>query len=413
MLKKMRRRFVLSAMLAFGVVLSVVAAGINIANYGRTVSMQDDMLERLLSFERDAFGKPAGERPYPPIGDMPGRGPEAAFTTRFFAVHCDGEGRVKDVSRDHIYSVDEKTAREYAQAVLQRGKDRGYYGEYRYHVNRDALGMTVLFLNVETDLRFMRSLLFLTLVTEGGSLVLVFLLVLAFSGYAIGPYVKNMEQQKRFITDAGHELKTPVTSIATSADIAAMEHEGDEWIENIRKQAARLAKLTGDLVALSRLDEETPFPERSTFSLSDAVWEAAGPFAVRAKAEGKKYAQDIEEGLLLCGERNAILRLLSILLDNAMKYSGEGGEIFLSVRQKRKKIRIEVSNTCDLPEGCDLERLFDRFYRMDESRASHTGGTGIGLSMARAIAENHGGTIAAQSGDGKSILFLTILPAGR
>lgn len=132
-----------------------------------------------------------------------------------------------------------------------------------------------------------------------------------------------MEQQKRFITDASHELKTPITSIATSADIAAMEHEGDEWIANIQKQTMRLARLVNDLVALSRLDEETPFPEKCGFSLSDAVWEAAEPFAVLAKAEGKRYKQRIEEGLVMYGNRDSIQQMVSILLDNAIKYSGK------------------------------------------------------------------------------------------
>lgn len=413
MLKKMQRRFILSAMTAFGLVLFAVALGINLANYHRTVTMEDDLIDRLLSAEQENMEKSKAPGPHPPVENMPGRGPEAAFMTRFFTVHCDAAGNIKDIARDYIFSVDERTAGDYAEAVLLKGKERGCYGEYRYRVMKDPQGMTLLFLNVGMDLQFMRSLLFLSFLIGICSLALVFVLVLVFSRYAIRPYVKNMERQKRFITDAGHELKTPVTSIATSADIAAMEYEGDEWIENIKRQAARLAKLTGDLVALARLDEEAPFPERSTFSLSDAAWEGAEPFSVLAKAEGKKFTQDIEENLTLSGDRDTVLHLLSIFLDNAMRYSEEGGEIRLSVYQKRRKAFIEVFNTCSLPENCDLERLFDRFYRMDESRASHTGGTGIGLSMARAIVENHGGQIGAESEDKRSILFRAVLPVGR
>ena len=162
---------------------------------------------------------------------------------------------------------------------------------------------------------------------------------------------------------------------------------GDEWIENIRRQAARLTKLVGDMVALSRLDEEMPFPEKSRFSVSEAAWEAAEPFAVLAKAQGKSYSQHIEEGLALYGDRNAIQRMISILLDNAFRYP----------------------NYFELPDISDLDRLFDRFYRLDESRSATTGGTGIGLSMVRAIAETHGGKATVQSVDGKEICFRVVI----
>ena len=179
-----------------------------------------------------------------------------------------------------------------------------------------------------------------------GSLLLVLLLVILFSRRAIRPYVKNIERQKQFITDAGHELKTPITSIATSADIAAMEHEGDEWIENIRKQAARLTKLVGDMVVLSRLDEETPFPEKGRFSVSEAAWETAEPFAVLAKAKGKNFSQSIEDNISFLGDRSAIQRMISILLDNAVRYSDDGGGIQMRIYRRRGKVCIEVSNTC-------------------------------------------------------------------
>lgn len=406
-MRKMQRRFIAAAMTAFGTVMAVLVIVINIVNYCQTTSRQDDLAGNLLRHERKAAADP--QKPRPPFPDMPGGGPEAEFTTRFFVMYCGADGNIKAVSRDHIASIDEETAREYTEAVLEKGKEKGYYGDYRYHVNREEAGATVLFLNASHALQSIKSLFFLSIAIGIGSILVVFILIIFFSGYAIRPYVKNIERQKRFITDAGHELKTPITSIATSADIAAMEYEGDEWISNIRKQTARLTRLVSDLVALSRLDEEMPFPEKAGFSLSDAAWETAEPFAVLAKANGKRYRQKIEEGLKLYGDREAIQRMISILLDNGIKYSEEGGEISLDIYRRRRKIYIEVFNTCSLPDGSDLNRLFDRFYRLDESRAAHTGGTGIGLSMARAIAEAHGGRIGVESEAGKSICFQVVL----
>lgn len=405
MLKKMQRRFILAAMAAFGTVMLLVAAGINLVNYMQSTAMQDDMADRLLGYERQAFKQPGA--PFPPMEDMPGGGPEARFTTRFFVVHCDSGGEARFVSRDFISSVSDREAGEYAAAVLAEGKERGYYDDYRYLVRRDGAGSIVLFLNASHSLHNMRSLFLVSVGTGLISLVVVFGLVVFFSRYAIRPYVKNIERQKRFITDAGHELKTPITSIAASADIAAMEHEGDEWIDDIRKQTGRLSRLVGDLVALSRLDEETPFPEKGTFSLSEAVWETAEPFAVLAKARGKEYSQRVEEGLTFHGDRASIQRMLSILLDNAVKYST--GEIRLDVCRRRSRICIEVYNTCEIADISELDRFFDRFYRGDQARSSHSGSTGIGLSMAQAIAETHGGRIGVKSEGGKNIRFRVIL----
>lgn len=429
MLKKMQRRFIMAAMAAFATVMLVLVVGINIVNYYRTTSTQDGLAASLLEYEQRAYEHRArrnaspDENPkeherrnsahqepeFPPISEMPGGGPEARFTTRFFAVYCDLSENIEVISRDYIYSIDEETAKAYTATVLQKGKEKGYYGDYRYHVKLDDAGSTVLFLNVTSALQFMKSLLIISLVIGFSSLLVVLILVVFFSRYAVRPYVKNMERQKRFITDAGHELKTPITSIATSADIAAMEYEGDEWISNIQKQTARLTRLVGELVALSRLDEEIPFPEKSTFSLSDVAWETAELFSVRAKAEGKNYCQNIEEQITIYGDCNSIQQMISILLDNAVKYSDVGGEIHLDIYRKRRKVCIKVSNTCDLPDTTDLDRLFDRFYRVDESRAANTGGTGIGLAMAQAIVETHNGKIKAERTDEKTICFKVIL----
>ncbi len=427
MLKKMQRRFIMAAMAAFGTVMFVLVVGINIINYDRTISVQDDMAASLLEYAQQMYAhreneladggvstqrhwNPAYSEPeFPPIAEMPGGGPEARYTTRFFAVYRNLSGEIEVISRDHIYSIDEDTAKEYAEAVLQKGREKGYYGEYRYLVDAGSTGSTVLFLNATPVLQFMRTLLIVSTATGIFSLLVVLILVLLFSQYAVRPYVKNMERQKQFITDAGHELKTPLTAIATSADIAAMEYEGDEWISSIQKQTARLTRLVGELVALSRLDEEIPFPEKCIFSVSDAAWETAEPFAVRAKAEGKQYHQNIGDNLSLYGDRNAIQQLISILLDNAVKYTDTGGEVRLDLYRRRRKICIEVMNTCSLPETADLERLFDRFYRVDESRSTRTGGTGIGLAMAQAIAETHGGKIRAERTDATRIRFRVIL----
>ena len=174
-------------------------------------------------------------------------------------------------------------------------------------------------------------------------------------------------------------------------------------------QTARLTRQVSDLVTLSRLDEEMIIYDKMVFSLSDAAWEIAEPFASLAKAGGKTYIQNIEDRLEMEADRNSIQQLLSILLDNALKYSDEGGKIRLDIYRSHNRICMKVFNTCELQGITDLERLFDRFYRPDESRSTNTGGTGIGLSMAQAIVEAHGGKITVNSTDGKTIIFTVVI----
>ena len=149
-----------------------------------------------------------------------------------------------------------------------------------------------------------------------------------------------------------------------------------------------------------------PFPEKEEFSLSEAAWESAQPFAALADVQGKKYVQNIGEDIKMYGDRASVQQMISILLDNAVKYSDDNGEIHFDVCERHGKSIIEVFNTCDKIENmAEIGHVFDRFYRLDASRSRNTGGTGIGLSIAQAVAEAHGGSIRVESQDGRSLRF--------
>ena len=403
MLKKMRWRFIGAAMAAFTAVVLTLLCVVNLWNYVSVTRQQDEMLSRLMEVEdqKAPFSPELGK---PPFDDWAHFSPEVQYSLRFFSVHYAPDGTVMRVNQDYIASISESDAERYAQAALAGEKSKGYENGYRYLVDTAEQETVVLFLNSERELQTMRSLLWITLAIAGGSLLVVFGLVVLFSRRAIMPYLKNMEAQKQFITNASHELKTPLTAISTSADVLAMEHEDDEWVKNIRSQAGRLSKLIGNLVTLSRLDEENPFPARTDFSLSDALWEISEPFVSLAQAKGKVYTQSIADGLTVTGDRTAIQQTVSILLDNALKYSADGGSISLAARRSGKKTEITVSNTVDAAQAIDTSRLFDRFYRADESHSQTVSGTGIGLSIVKATVEAHGGTISAKQ-EGCVIVF--------
>lgn len=412
MLKKMRWHFILAAMLAVFIMLVAVLAGINVWNYHTTAERADQRIQEIYGFES---GKVPGmenseenaSQPVPPdiINRPDDHDPEAPYTTRFFIVRLDEEGNVTDVSTDFIASVTQTEAEEFARKVLNEKRQVGYYKNYRFQILAKKNDNIVIFLNTTMELRSVRNVLLISCLVGVVCFLVVFLLVILLSKRAMKPYIRNIERQKRFITDASHEIKTPLTSIATSVDVIEMEYGEDEWTRNIHKQTSKMSRMVADLVTLSRLDEENPFLERTEFSLSDAVWEVAEPFASLAKAQGKKYSQRIEENLTLCGNPDATRQMISVLLDNAMKYSDENGTIRLDVYKVHGKTKIEVFNTCVLEETQNLSRLFDRFYRPDNSRSRKTGGSGIGLSIAQAVAEAYGGKIKVSSKDGKSIMF--------
>ena len=409
MLKKMRRRFIGAAMAAFSAVIVILLCAVNLWNWHSVVGQLDQTIDMLQSpAPGDALRPFSPDKP--PADPLDQFSPEVQYMIRFFAVECDADGQVQTVDQDFIASVTQQTAEEYTAAVLEKGKTRGFYQGYRYAVDRQADGITLLFLNAEREVHSLVTLLLTTGLIAAACLLAVLVLVTAFSRRAIAPYLRNLETQKQFITNAGHELKTPLTAIITSADVLSMEQADNEWVQGIRQQAGRMGKLITQLVALSRLDEENPFPDKAVFSLSDAVWETAEPFASMAAARGLTYTQEIADAVQIYGDRTAVQQMVSILLDNAVRYADEHGQIALSLCRRGRKAELTVSNTCRQAEEIDTARLFDRFYRADESHSGRVAGTGIGLSIARATAEAHSGAISARR-DGENMVFRVELPA--
>lgn len=395
MLKKMRWRFICAAMTAFATVMLALLGCVNIWSYWNTIAQLDHTLTVLYEAGKSESG-PVFQGSEPPRGnDFPFSG-EAPYMIRFFAVRYSESGELLDINQDYIASVSESEALSFAGRVLEGGKEHGFYGSYRYFVKTAEGETTVIFLNAERELHAVRGLLVNTLLIAAISLVIVFLLVLLLAKRAVAPYMRNLEMQKQFITNAGHELKTPLTAISTSADVLAMEHGDNEWVQNIQVQSGRLARLITNLITLSRLDEERPALEKSEFSLSDALWETADSFLPLMRARGKAYSQSIGDGLAVNSNRAAVQQMASILLDNAVKHSPPGAKISLKAFRKGRRIVIEVSNTCEELARPELKHLFDRFYRVDQSHSETASGSGIGLSVAKATAEALGGKIHAE-----------------
>lgn len=408
MLRKLKIKFVTLAMAALVALMVVVVAAMNIINYVSVVDEADSVLSFILENQGDFLQSGNKFNNNLPTN----MSPETPYESRYFTVVIDEGGNVSNTDMSQIATVDRTTAIEYAQKAVQKGKTKGFIGNYRYFVSSEQGNTYVSFLDCGRRLNAFKSFLYISSAVAFAGLIAVFAVVFVMAGRIIKPMAEAYEKQKRFITDAGHEIKTPLTIINANADILGMElGEDNESLADIQQQTKRLRSLTDDLVMLARMEEAEHNMVKVWFPISDVVSEAAQPFHHLAVSQGKKFVSNIEPMLSFYGNDKSIDRLTALILDNALKYSPEGGTVLLTLTKQGRNIYISCFNTSAAeikPE--QLKHIFDRFYRMDSSRNSGTGGHGIGLSVAKAIVAAHGGKISAWTKDGHSFQITAVFP---
>lgn len=413
MIKKLQRKFVAVAMLSLFIVLLIIIGTVNILNYGR---MADDAQRtiNILKENDGSFPKP-DMKPGHGKDMFKGMSPEAPYESRYFSVLMDGSGNVSTIDTGKIAGTDTDEAAEYAKKVSECGRTSGFMGQYRFGVKDKDNGKLIIFLYCGRELSNFRAVLLISVGISFAGMLAVFLLLIFFSGRIVKPVSESYEKQKRFITDAGHEIKTPLTIIDADAELVALDCGENEWLEDIKKQTKRLTALTNDLIYLAKMEEGQKNSTKIEFPLSDVVEETVESFRARAVNENKKLDMDIQPEITYCGDEKAIRQLVSILVDNAVKYSdgtksisvkleGQGGTSKLS-----KGFRLQVFNSCEHIEPESVKHLFDRFYRAEQSRNSQTGGYGIGLSVAKAVVNAHRGKITADTADGKSLKITVVM----
>lgn len=392
MLKTLRKRFIRITMLAVTAVMLVLCLIVNIANY---VSVDGDLTKMLQMISNNQ-----GTVPQMPLGDHPtdkpqgGFTPETPFSTRYFVLRYDDEGTLVNADLGSIAAVTEDDTAEYLQIAIQHGEGYGWSDGYRYYVvkNGENRNMAV-FLDAHKELATVKTTAILSLAAMLFCVACVYLIVTLLSRRAIDPVVKASEKQKQFITDASHELKTPITVIATSLKVLEMENGENKWIDKSLAQTEKLRDLVNSLVSLSRMDEEQSPLKISDFSITDAVSETVSSFEDFAEANGHTLTAEIAPEMTYRGDEYAIRQMVSILLDNAVKYASENSPICVTLEKGKKGPVLRTVNRCEGLTQQQADKLFDRFYRADPSRTA--GGFGIGLSLARSIAEGHKGSIKA------------------
>ena len=234
------------------------------------------------------------------------------------------------------------------------------------------------------------------------------LLVILLSKRAIYPIAQNMEKQKQFVTNAGHEIKTPLAIILANTDAMELHNGKNKWSQNIRAQTVRLNGLMQNLLTLAKMDESGDGVPMSEFSAYLLMEETLDLFRETAEEKGITLQTELATDIMLRANRESIMQLVSILLDNATKYTPLNGNITVSLKKTDKQAVLQVKNTCEEPPEENLEKMFDRFYRGDTARTQSRGGYGIGLSAARAITEAHGGTITASYEKKTKVMTFTV-----
>ncbi|MCR4774772.1 MAG: HAMP domain-containing histidine kinase [Saccharofermentans sp.] len=440
MIKKLRLKFILVSMLSVTIVMVLLIGIINIMNYRSVVNGADRILAMLTDgggrfpgMTRSDVTRPA-RRPSRSNDDFIRRmtrsisgeddesSPELRYESRFFSVTLDLNGEVKSTRTDRISAIVSEEAGEMAKEILRSGKVIGFRGDYRFRktVNTKNDTILIVFYDCGRSLDNVRSFLFISIMISLICLLMVYILITISSKAVIRPAADAYEKQRQFITDAGHELKTPLAIINADADVLEMELAGDtdessanEWLDDIRKQTSRLTELTGKLIYLAKTEEGTK--EAFTFvdfPVSDVIAQEVDSFKAPAQAAGKVIDVKIEDNLSMNGDQKAIRQLAGIFLDNAIKYSPEGGTISIRLKKSGRYIAFSVTNSTVTPVSKEnLKHMFDRFYRTDESRNSSTGGYGIGLSIARSIVEAHKGKISASLSDGSKLTMSVVLPS--
>ena len=407
MIRSLRRKFILIAMASLVGTMAVLCAAIGAGNHYITTSRVDHAID-LLRQNGGSFLHP-GPRSDPSNFDFQVT-PETPFETRYFIVGLTAQKEIRSVSLDHIAALDRQTVVETVSRIMETGAERGYVDHYRFGVfSEQDGGSTIIVLDCFLQLQSANNMLRITVAIFLICVLIVFVLLLFLSKRAIRPFVDNLERQRQFITDASHELKTPLAILSANIGLLEDTYGNDKWLESARSQIVRLDKLIKNLVELARTEEAIKEDAAACFSISEVAQANADAFQMLAEADGKVLTAEIAEGISLKGVQDNFFRLFSILLDNAVKYCDPEGVIQLSVSQRGRNIYIAVSNPCAGVNTAQLPRYFDRFYRADSSRARTTGGYGIGLSTAKAIVTRHRGRISNHYADGV-ITFTSAIP---
>ena len=385
---------------------------LNIALTANVNRQTDNFLEQL--------AKNKGHRPIPPKehntkffpqSGLPGfglddlNGMDAQNEIRnYFAVNVSYSGAINEIITDFPLSY---TSSEISQIVLMinsEKQEKGTVRNFKYLKTEAKYGtFLICILNRTTDFELIQQFRIYASLAIFGILLVSFAISIVLSKIAVKQAMIYFERQRRFVADAGHELKTPIAVIGANIDVLSSDEKlnSNKFFQYIKNENIRMSELVRDLLFLARDDADRLEFQKSDFDFSNAAENAVLPFDAVAFESGMTLKMDIQKGIICSGEEKSLKQLFVILVDNAIKNSDAGALISVKVFSEKQNAVYKVRNTGNGIKKEELEKIFLRFYRTDSSRNRKTGGYGLGLSIAKTIAAKHGGILKAESEFGK------------
>lgn len=413
MIQKLKIKFIAINMLLVSIVLCVTFITISVSTYQRLRNNSYMALESSFSREKDWPKKDLGDSfDMNPIANK-----KPSMNHILFTVLLDSNNNIVEVFGENI-EISDEVLTDLISYCIKNSKttDTIPQADIRYMMQTTSDKTEIAFYDLSADKDIMSNLIQNFLLVGVGSLAAFYLISLYLAKWTLKPVEKSWEQQRQFIADASHELKTPLTVILANTDILSAHKEDtlqnqSKWLDYIKAEATRMSILVNDLLFLAKSDSSRNTMVLSKINFSDLVWSVFLPFESIAYETKKNLQSDIASDIYLEGDEGKLKQLVMIFLDNANKYTDKMGTIKLKLKQKQDKIYLEVINSGNPISADDLPRLFERFYRADESRARECGGYGLGLSIAKNIVDMHHGKIMVTSSIASGTTFAVIFPS--
>lgn len=400
MIKRLKLKFILTNMLLISIVMMAAFA---IIYFSAEVNLENSSSNTMHALAQTEHKKPA-------LPHRPDFEPREEFMTfsECYIIHIDefaGRWHIEGADGpDALTEDDIDYVNELIAEIDLKNSDEGILEEYnmRYYYQKAPDGKTIVLMDKSFEDDNLNKLL-LSFLLIGSIAFAAFLLIsILVAGIAVKPVAKSIDQQKQLISDMSHELKTPITVISTNTDIVLSHNEStvndeQKWLYYIKDETKRMSELVNMMLFLAKNDEATAQPLLTDLDLSTIAYEIALPFETVCFENKKKLAIDIEPGIFIKGDEPSVKQLMVILLDNALKYSNENGDIAIKVGRFGDKYGFSVQNSGEPIPKDSIPYIFDRFYRVDKARSRDKGGSGLGLSIAKKIIDNNNAAITVTS----------------
>lgn len=408
MFRKLRIRFIAIASLAILIVLFSVVGVLISARHIQTANEINKILT-LISDNGGTF--PSVSKATSELGNT--ASVDTLFQYRYFSAVIDEDGNITSLNSSSISDLTDEQVESYLTKINKSGDTSGdfRYNNHTYsYLVRDESddSKLIVVLDSTNQVEENMTLVHLSLWMSGVSFAFFVLMVSIFSGRVIEPFIRNYERQRRFITNAGHELKTPLAIISANNELVELMNGESEWTKSTNDQVERMTGLINSLVAMARLEEQ-PELVLTNVNFSDIARDAAEDFKGPVIKDGKEFVMDIQPNIHVKAEEKSLFELVTLLVDNANKYCDPAGKVSVTLSKNRlSKAKLEISNTYTKGKDVDYTKFFERFYREDESHNNKTSGYGIGLSMAQTMVKLFKGNISVNYKD-DTITFVVSL----